>query len=305
MAKGIIYLNVGEKHLRNLAVSIWSLRQEYEGPIAVLTGDDRVETFFDMNDKRLGDFQLVPFEYDSKRNGCYAAKTSMHKLTPFESTVYLDADTVIHGPLDELFPTTPESVVWTQFAHWTTQSKRIRNRIQNEGWPKIFPAQVAYQLAGNYPAINTGVLGFDRTSHKVMDEWNKKTLQNVSFICDEICAQLLAFEYPHNVLDHRFNASPRFSYNALGLDDLSTSDVRVIHSHGNKGLKCSPKQQVLFLEAYFAAYADDFAGLQSWDHKTWRGKKHPSKYVERFSAKWRSWAKQSGATCEPPKNLNK
>jgi len=301
MSDGIIFLNVGQKHLRNLAVSLWSLRKHYDGPVTILAGDDNVEKFIGTTDSRLGDTTIQPFEFEKvqKRNGCYFAKTNMWAMSPYMRTIYLDCDTVIHGDITDLWPGTEEVVNWTQFADWSTQTGRIKNRINGEGWPEIFPKEVAYQTANKYPAINTGILGFSRSSERVMKRWHEETRKNVSFICDEICAQLLAFEYPHNIMDHRWNASPRYSYDALGLNDLESSDVRIVHSHGNKGLKCGEGQQKMFLAAYFEAFYEDFAGLQEWDDKVAKGMKHPSKFVKRFTAAYRSWCRSND--CEPAK----
>lgn len=293
MSDGVIFLNANTKHLRNLAIAIFHMRKIYDGPIAILTGDSYLEDIFDLDDKRFGDVQLVHFDYNSRRNGCYAAKTGMHKLTPFDRTIFMDSDTLAVGDFSDLWPENPEAIHWTQFAKWTTQTHRIQQRIKNEGWPKLFPREVRYQLAHEYPAINTGVLGFTRGSYRTMDIWQEKTLQNISFICDEICAQLLAFEHPHNILDHRWNASPKFSYKLLGMDDMNTSDVRILHGHGNKGFKNDRPMQDLFVDAWFETWAADFAGIQKWDATVYKKKRHPSRYIGRFEARWRSWCKNT------------
>jgi hypothetical protein len=279
---GVLFLNVGQKHLRNLVVSIYSLRKHYKGPVCVLDGDGETKKALGV-DKRAGDIRFIPFDHEriAKKNSVYFAKTSMSQRTPFERTIYLDADTTIHGNIEKLYPDVPQVINWTQFSDWNTQkTSRIRSRIQNEGWPDLFPTQVAYQLAAPYPAINTGVIGFTRSSEPFMKAWRENTEKNVSFICDEICAQLLAYEYPHNIMDHTYNASPRFSVDGLGLLDIETSNVRIMHNHGNKGLKNGSKiVQAIWLQSYFEAKQQSFFGLDKWDETVYRGKKHPRNYL--------------------------
>jgi len=294
---GVLYLNVGVKHMRNLAISLWSLRKIYDGPVAILVGDDAVEKTYDWSDSRKGNVEVIPFPYSraAKRNSVYAAKTSMHKHSPFMRSVFLDSDTVINKDFSDLLPIQEELVCWTSFANWDTKTERkIRNRITSDGWPEVFPKSVAYQLANAYPALNTGVIGFSRTSTRQMDKWNKATMGNICFICDEVCAQLIAFDYPSNILDHRWNASPKYSFDTLGLDDLETSDAKIIHCHGNKGFKVEESHQHIHLHAWFSAFHANFLGIQDWDNKVWMGRKHPSKFVKNIPLKYAAWCDENG-----------
>ena len=280
---GVLYLNVGGKHLRNLVVSLLTLRDHYQGPVAILSGDGLAERY--LKGSILDGVEFVPF----KREGgnIFYAKTAMHTLSPFERSIFLDADTTIHGDISPLLPETEELINWTQFHEWTTQTGRIQERIKK--WRHVLPSQVAWQLATEgVPAINTGVLGFSRSSARMMDEWREKTAQNIGFICDEVCAQLLAFSYPHNVLDARFNCSPRFCWKSHSLSTLVTgegmTDVRVVHNHGNKGLKPRDRDlQRIWLFNYFRAWEQNVGDIQSWDKGDSKirglGGRHPRKYV--------------------------
>jgi hypothetical protein len=82
-----------------------------------------------------------------------------------------------------------------------------------------------------------------------------------TFICDEIALQLLLTEYPHYLLDCRYNCSPVYA--------ADTDDVRVWHFHGNKHLRGGAACEAWL--AFFKECArDDVAGLADWipaDHR--------------------------------------
>jgi len=295
---GILYLNVGPKHLRNLVVSLMTLRDHWDGAVCVLSGDGLFEKTVRL-EGILGDVQVQPFNYDraAKRGSVYFAKTQMHRLTPFDRTIYLDGDTTIHSDIRGLFPTTPEVVNWTQFSDWTTAMKRIFQRIDK--WKDILPDQYAYQTAQPYPAINTGVLGFSSTSSRMMDAWHDTTRKNIGFICDEVCAQLLAYDYPHCIFDHSWNASPSYPQHQrpLGIGDEVKYKIKIVHNHGNKGLKAEErnqqqpavrKKQSIWLSNYFRAYRDDVGGISTWGDSIFPARR-PAKYVHDIEGTYQHW----------------
>ena len=299
---GVIYLTVGSKHLVHIVVSLMTLREHYKGPIAVLSGDDNFEKH--ALDDRWGDLEVIRFEYQNTNP--YHAKTSMYELSPFERTVFLDADTIVVGKFSELLPETDEEVKFTQFADWTTHhperrgKRRISGRISGNGWPELLPTQVAYQLEHPYPAINTGTLGFSRGSHRFMKRWKDVTTKQFelsrqredvsAFISDEIAAQLLAFEYPHRVLDSRWNASPVYWPGGW----WSAQDVRIWHGHGSKFFKCrdlvegAKRQNGIWLPHFFRAMRDGLANIDKWHHKL-RSRKRPSLHVQGLEKKYQHW----------------
>lgn len=279
---GVIYLNVGHKHLNMLVVSLMSLRDRYDGPVAILSGGDESTSFLNkyvVPDIRL-DVKLFPFTYSraGKTGSVYYAKTAMGEMSPFDTTVFVDADTLFVGDFSPVFPVDDEMVL-TQFANWTTLSRRIQSRISK--WSAILPKQVETQMKQAHPAINTGVLGFSKKTVAFMDKWRTVTRKNVGFICDEICAQLIYTEFPHRVLDERFNASPVFSWKRHG-PHIPKADPRILHGHGKKFLKTEPEvQQAFWLPYYRRALQDNVAGIRGWtnDRRRYGGLVRPRKYI--------------------------
>lgn len=317
---GVIYLNIGTRHLVHLAVSLYALRKIYDGPVAILSGDECVREYI-AGEKRLGDHVVIEFDYASQRTNCYHAKTTMHHRTPFERTVFLDADTLPVADFSDLWPAQDEFVHVTQFANWTTlrpgrrgdKPPKIAGRILNNAWPELFPAQVEYQVANEYPAINTGVLGFSKTSQRFMDKWHEMTTKQwqlsqerrevSSFITDELACQLLIFEYPNWIFTYEWNASPVYCW-----EKMPCEDVRIWHGHGAKFFKlrgeteCGLRRQnSLWLPFFFEAMRDNWCNLPKWhDSKNHGGAKRPSKYVTDLMPKYEHWLR----TGEIPLRVN-
>lgn len=281
---GVLYLNIGNKHLCHLAVSLLSLRDHYDGEICVLSGDDWFDNIL-MNEPRLQPLTVKRFVYENR--GAYHAKTSMGMLSPFDRTVFLDSDTLVVGDLSEMYPTNDE-VRWTQFSTWTTSGKKIRGRITGGCWPQVFPEAVAYQSAMAYPAINTGVVGFCDGAYRTMQQWNAKTSEHESlygkrsFISDEICAQLLAFDYPHRIMPDDYNASP--SYRGPQRAD----GVKIWHGHGFKFLKRRNGELEqpwklrceIWLPYFRRALQLGWCSIDKWhENKSVSGPKHPMYFI--------------------------
>lgn len=245
---GVIYMIYGKKHNAHLIVSFHSLRNHWDGPVAILAGDEEGEKVAELL-KAVDPAKntiVQPFKrYQSSevgRGAGYLTKTMMIDLSPFMRTVFLDADTIVVGDISPLFPFGNGcEMVFTQFADWTTLHRHIRKRLQS--WGDVVPDQVAVQRAYAYPALNTGVLGFSKTSMGFARDWSDTTRRRVSFICDEIGAQLCFLNHPHKVLRDEFNASPVYSWKWLEGDvehwekTGQFEKARIIHGHGNKLVK--------------------------------------------------------------------
>jgi hypothetical protein len=252
----------GTRHALQLVVSIYSLRQVYKGPIAVLCAHDdndctslRLKEALEQ-EPRLA-VECVPFRFvtTGRRNNGYANKTLVHKISPFDKSVFLDADTLVVRPFDELFPIGDE-IVLTQFAGWWSNQRKISRRIEN--WRKVDPVLVDRAQQAQYPAINTGVFGF-ASSTTYMDAWREMTLRNLSFICDELASQIMFMDYPHRVLDQRFNASVVYSTAAPEV----VCDGRVWHGHGGKFFK-KASGRAIWRPLYDACMRDDIARITRW-----------------------------------------
>lgn len=263
---GVLYVLIGEKHSVQAVVSLWSLRRHWDGPVAIAAGDtpSRELAVRIAQDGRFGNVCTVPFDYKRvirKGSGSvYATKTRMGELSPFDRTVFLDADTLVAGDFTDLFPEKgTDEVRLTQFCDWTTAGRMISGRVR--GWMDVCPDLASRSLRHSYPAINTGVMGFTSRSTPFMKCWQETAMKKVVFICDEIACQLIFLDFPHVVLDHRWNCSPPLTPTYIpGVND---GDVRVWHGHGRKFKKKARGRQVWW-PWLVDALELDLAGMREW-----------------------------------------
>lgn len=258
MTHGVLYFITGTRHWPVLTVSLMTLREHWSGPVAIMLGDDRaVEIFNRLNsDGTMG--HLIPIRFKGggyRRNNGYMDKTKMIELSPFESTVFLDADTAVVKTIDPLFVTPFGRVRLTKYSDWVTTGTRIKKRI--EGWRAVAPELVEAQLQKPYPAINTGVLSFGsgERSKEFSADWQKTAeLKGGAFMADELAAQLIWLKHGAEVVDDRWNCSPIYGENTEG--------VHVWHFHGRKHLK--GRAEGIWWPLYERAVKDNVGGIRDW-----------------------------------------
>lgn len=262
--KGVVYMLTGSKHGAQLAVAIYGLRNIYDGPVALISGNDPAHEVCDRiaDDPRAGHIDRVRWQapVGGGKGLQHCNKTQITDLMPYDEAVFLDCDTLVVGPFDELWPRTgTEEVVLTQFANWKTTDRKITGRI--EPWREILPAEVARMQAHPYPAINTGTFGITKRSTRYAAAWREASEKRPSFMCDELVAQLIFPNHPHRVLDERWNCSPIFSHHRYG--PPKDADVRIWHGHGWKFIS-RPQGWTIWWPYYQAAVEQGFAQLGEW-----------------------------------------
>jgi len=250
--RGVVYLISGNKHAVVLVVSIASLRAFWDGPITVVGTDTAGRELADklQGDSRLGVESVRMSHGERRRNSGYVNKTRLHQVIDYDKTVFLDADTLVVGEIDEVFPRNDEMVL-TTWGGWNTMGKIMSGRVSK--WKKAEPELTQRMLGIPWPAINTGVMGWSRETEMVRD-WESVTTKNVSFMCDELAAQIMYPDYPVRLLSDRWNCSPLYG--------LEKSDARVWHFHGKKHLH--PKSAGIWYPEYERCVRADYAGISSW-----------------------------------------
>jgi hypothetical protein len=264
---GVLYMLAGNKHGPVLAVSIWSLRKTgYIGPVHIAIGDDKAAEVCQhiAADPRLGPITTARWQPPTgKRGTVYLAKTFMYGLSPFERTLFVDADTLVVGDINPLFEfgqytaAGPAGVTLTQFSNWVSDGRKISGRIKS--WADVVPDDVKEMQSKAYPAINTGVLSFDRSpgAAAFFADWKSTTEKKVVFICDELAAQLIFHRHAVRVLDDRYNASPIHSERA------HKSEAVLLHFHGKKHVN-RPQGRKLWLPVYDECVKHNLANIRAW-----------------------------------------
>jgi len=254
MDRGILFFNSGSKHCIHCIVAVTALRRHYSGPIAIVTeanGPGRETAEWIATDEYLAPAVTVLPTPGMEAGGhgiSYYCKTKLPRLTPFDQTIFMDADTLVVGKFDELWPDPATGeVVLTQFADWVSTGGKMRQRIL--GWLDVAKREVDRMLEKPWPALNTGVMAWSRQSEPFSDAWTHITAKRIEsegdvskFMADEIAAQLIYPDFPYRIMNDKFNASVVFP--PAGQTVEQRHGVRIWHGHGFKFWKRGSGQHV-------------------------------------------------------------
>ncbi|GEM_PF-1148154 len=268
--RGVIYYNTGTGCLVRLLVSLNSLRQHYAGPITILSEGEASHPLCEQIGKTLNaEVQRWESGVAPGKNAPFLAKTRLHLGTPYEITVAIDSDTLVVGPIEELFEAAERKTFCVaQLGKRGTAGRVIQNRLRR--WATILPDDLEPAMKFG-PAINTGVIAFRRGA-SIFDEWYNVTLKGrESFIPDEVCCQMILHRHPHQILDGRWNRSCKH-------DDPNLPETRIIHYHGKKHCRAGlPFHGDKWMAAYEALLQHNVADVTSW---TPVGDRYLSRYLK-------------------------
>ncbi len=225
--KGVIYYNAGRGALVRLTVSLHTLRKIYNGPITILCDVDSLEHCLPLKD--LFGVNIVSIKLAKlRKNRVLLTKCLLHKVTPYEKSIYIDADTIIFkDPTEYIFDKLNYfDFVVPQFSNWTTKTRKIKKRLAE--WKDVYP-ELYKESVKPRVAINTGTFGFNKQS-TLMRDWYKLAVKGKQFfIPDEVCCQLMLGTYPYSSISMDFNTSCK-------LDDI-TDNTYILHYHGRKNCR--------------------------------------------------------------------
>lgn len=260
MTEGVIYFNQGTKCILRIAVSLHSLRKHYDGPVAIISSGQESHNIL----KQLAiddDTQIIEADYsnrpkinDDKKNNVLLKKAAINDHTPFDISVFLDADTLVRGDVSELFELAKQhDFVVPRFTNWSTAKRGIVRRI--EGWKHIYPKLMKSALEFG-PAINCGVFAFKKNTEFVQKWSDLVEPGRDNFIPDETGMQVVIHQFRHFVCDQKFNVSCKYS-------DPYHKDTRVIHYHGRKHCRLNDSSLIIYggdlwVQEYEEVIKDDY-----------------------------------------------
>ncbi len=268
---GICFFSHGTKHLARLVVAIHSLRKHYSGPICLLeTGEPEAEhavasiTVDDSLGVNLKRFEMPKL----RRNSCYVAKASLWRHSPFNRTLLCDADVLFRKSPEPLFAELDQpsagGFVVTRFSDWRTCGKIISSRLEKWRGVKCDGIDcdkiVEYLQHEHWPAINTGVLAWDReVACETLELWERLTLAGWrNPWTDELAAQIVIAKRKHFAASEIYNSSVLY-----GRDDLGAV---VKHYHGSKMLR--PEDAGVWIAAYRECCNLGIGGVGEWGAAT-------------------------------------
>ena len=250
MTKGVIYLIYGPKVAERLVVSIWSLRKYWQGPVTVLCSTTAECSLLAIAAIHLN-FELIPVHAEPCPHPHWLAKARVPEYSPYDETIYLDADTLVTGPIDDLFG---HELTLTEHYKWTTRGSLTRRRIKAFAVlrDRKVDAMIEHQLNNVLPAVNGGVLAF-RKDTDGLAEWYELTKRLPEYpLSEQTALQLLTSVLPHRFADERFNRMAEIG--------LAIRDVRIWHFYGQR--HCWPNSQ--WIPAFQEACELNVGGLADW-----------------------------------------
>lgn len=222
LTRGVFYFNHGVRCLVRLGVSLLTLRRHYTGPVALASEGELPLWFQPIIDKFAVNVIKIPVCHDYG----LLKKSRLWRVTPFDVTMFIDADTVIHGPVDQFLDWTEEhGLVVTAFCEWSPGGRRMSGRI-NE-WMRVDRRMARAAL--KYPsAVNTGVQGWKK-GHAALPEYEDLTQRGLKAgvtkkTLDEIAMQLLLPKHKHYLAPDSWNDSCIYG----------KKESRILHYHGHK-----------------------------------------------------------------------
>ena len=250
MNRGVIYLVYGPKVLERLVVSAWTLRDHWAGPVTVLYSTDQERAVLEPAAKHL-DLELMLVETETGPRPHWLAKSRVPQYSPYDETLYIDADTIITGPIDDMFG---HDLTLTAHPGWTSRGSRTRRYIkramslEEHGLGDL----VRRQLRLEYPAINGGVLAF-RKDKATFREWYTITKHLGDHpLSEQTALQLLTGVISHRIADERFNRMTKYGQR--------TDDIRIWHFIGQTHCYMDS----LWLPKFEEAYKQNIGDIQSW-----------------------------------------
>ena len=222
--RGVLLFNRGNKLIVRAVVALYSLRKHWDGDVTFFLEEpypnefDEVCKYFNVNVVHCEPNQNVK---------ALVRKTELFIDSPYDRTLWIDADTVVMGPIDEMFDYLDDyDIAIPHFAGWWSDGRTIAKRIRN--YEGIADQKYIDKALEHHPATNTGVLSY-RKDLQFMKDWIALAQKGDGkmFIPDEVAFQVLYPSYENIfIAPMKFNVSVKH--------DTQTEDKRIVHMHGSK-----------------------------------------------------------------------
>ena len=250
--RGVLFFNRGEKCAVRLVVALYTLRKHYHGDVTVFLEEpypkelDFCCEYFACN---------VVHSEPNLNSGALVRKTELFVNSPYDRTIWLDADTVTVGKIDELFDLLDDAdVVIPDFCGWLSSGNKISNRIKT--FKGVVSDEMLLEAQNGHPAINTGIFSY-RKNIQFMKDWIDLAQKGEGkiWIADEIAFQIL-YPFYDNI-----KVGP-MKYNTSVVYGEKVEDKRVIHYHGQKHVFGNNLSQV-WVDTFNEMRKDNIANIES------------------------------------------
>jgi hypothetical protein len=267
MNVGVVYLLTDTQLAARLIVSLWSLRKWYDGPVTLFTTRPQSHQIGQLaaRDRRLRIEHRTTSEAKGKdsHQAAYLTKAAFLAESPYEGTIFLDADTLVVGPLDELLASVRMHLL-TATIYGPAITNNARTNKNLIPWKKVLCGKPRFSAAAKLvnralrqplPLVNAGVFAIQRNAG-LLKAWQRLTwIGRNTPTPEEIALQLLLLTQPHALLGFHFNCLPYFA--------AAVHDVRIWHFAGSSHLRV-PQGRELWLPVYKECARRKAAQLHTW-----------------------------------------
>lgn len=269
----IFYVTSYPPHLPYLVCSLYTLRNWWSDDVKIFAWQESREIVERIAKEPSLCVTAVPHDA-AYRGHCdqFADKITIPQLlTEYDSVLYLDADTTIHGDLSLLFDLAEQyGFCATQFNNWTMANGIPRSRVNTlREFPEI-PVDAIDTVTNNHdwPSVNGGVWAA-RPNSLVLPIWHKWTMASVkTFICDEKVLHVLVPQFCESgqiwvLTGGAYNCSAMKKYQPA---DLPDEDVVVWHYHGDSNCRPdkSPDGCLRWRSIFEETVRRNIGGIRDW-----------------------------------------
>jgi len=233
--RGCVYFNYGAAYALRLLVSIYSLRNHYDGPVTVFVARDAY------SDKLAPAIESLRADIISVDD--LTKSFDRHRLflaSPYETTLALDSDLIFLAPIDELWePLERDGVLVTRFhapaygiegtpsrPGWGHRAKFLEN-VRGLLSDEAYRDAVTRQLHDGID-VNVGLMGIARPrGDAFLADWAEHMERGRSqgiLMLDEMLAFALIGQHPHYLADEKWNCPADEFFRRTNL-----ADAHVIH----------------------------------------------------------------------------
>lgn len=269
MNKGVVYLMAGPGYGLLVAVSLWALRKHYQGPVQIMATEPSDAAFGLTMDQRLDvgitPIHLMTAEGENYRKGQgefprgMITKAACHRWTPFDLTLFLDADTLPLADPSLLFDMAGPP--WSKVVVLSAREYMNPERVENMG---KFCEVAKCTWRRNSLSINTGVMAFWKDA-PLMEAALQLAIRGATCcrFVDELAMQALYPEYPHILVTDAWNWSPVWGRHSQPGEVFPPGwRPKIMHSPG--GRMTLGKMRQPWLDAFRDAWDSNVGGMKDW-----------------------------------------
>lgn len=280
--RGVVYFLHGAKHAIPLVVSLYSLRKHYQGDVALIATELASLPVFGISVDpmlRVTRTMQIPLMTAEAPTGNYTkgpgsfnrpmiTKAALHRHTPFDVTLHLDADTLILDDPSLLL----DIAEMCDCAVLPTRS--VMNPERRENMVR-FSGITGCEWAPQALPVNTGVMAYWKDD-PLMEETLQLAIRGATAhrIADELAMQALYTKHPHVLVTDKWNWSPIY-----GTDPAP----KIMHSPGCRMTLGKMRQP--WLAHFKEVWDSDIASIRSWggeEAKIWLSQLHATNFFLAF-----------------------